>query len=92
MTDVTQILQQIEQVEEEAELVEGWHGRDELAVRRDGQDLAGANGEGSGIQAIELKLVEADSTDVSSWLKMADIASFRQNYNQAIQGSPSYRV
>ncbi len=32
-----------------------------------------------------LKLVEADSTDVSSWLKMADIASFRQHYNQAIQ-------
>lgn len=32
-----------------------------------------------------LKLVEADSTDVSSWMKMADIASFRQQYNQAIQ-------
>lgn len=32
-----------------------------------------------------LKLVEADSSDVSSWLKMADIASFRQHYNQAIQ-------
>ena len=31
-----------------------------------------------------LKLVEADSTDVSSWMKMADIASFRQHYNQAI--------
>ena len=32
-----------------------------------------------------LKLVREDSTDVSSWLKMADIASFRQNFDQAIE-------
>jgi tetratricopeptide (TPR) repeat protein len=30
-------------------------------------------------------LVERDSTDVSSWLKLADIAAFRQNNNQAIE-------
>lgn len=32
-----------------------------------------------------LSLVERDSTDVSSWLKLADIASFRQQYTQAIE-------
>jgi tetratricopeptide (TPR) repeat protein len=32
-----------------------------------------------------LALVKADSTDVSSWLKLADIASFRQHYPQAIR-------
>jgi len=32
-----------------------------------------------------LALVQADSTDVSSWLKLADIASFRQQYGQATQ-------
>ncbi|MCK5067513.1 MAG: tetratricopeptide repeat protein [Bacteroidales bacterium] len=31
-----------------------------------------------------LTLVQKDSTDVSSWLKLADIASFRQQYDQAI--------
>lgn len=30
-------------------------------------------------------LVQHDSTDVSSWLKLADIASFRQHNNQAIE-------
>ena len=30
-------------------------------------------------------LVEKDSTDVSSWLKLADIASFRQHNEEAIQ-------
>jgi len=29
-------------------------------------------------------LVQTDSTDVASWLKLADIASFRQHYKQAI--------
>lgn len=32
-----------------------------------------------------LDLVESDSTDVASWLKLADIASFRQQYPQALQ-------
>ena len=32
-----------------------------------------------------LKLAQADSTDVSSWLKLADIASFRQHYPEAIE-------
>jgi tetratricopeptide (TPR) repeat protein len=32
-----------------------------------------------------LDLVKSDSTDVASWLKLADIASFRQQYPQAIQ-------
>lgn len=32
-----------------------------------------------------LDLVQNDSTDVSSWLKLADIASFRQQYGQATQ-------
>ncbi len=31
-----------------------------------------------------LYLVQSDSTDVASWLKLADIASFRQHYKQAI--------
>ena len=31
-----------------------------------------------------LMLVEKDSTDVASWLKLADIASFRQDYKHAI--------
>jgi len=31
------------------------------------------------------ELVLRDSTDVSSWLKLAEIASFRQNYDQAIK-------
>lgn len=31
------------------------------------------------------KLVQRDSLDVSSWLKLAEIASFRQNDNQAIE-------
>ncbi len=31
-----------------------------------------------------LMLVEKDSTDVASWLKLADIASFRQSYKHAI--------
>ena len=31
-----------------------------------------------------LFLVETDSSDVASWLKLADIASFRQQYDQAI--------
>jgi len=30
------------------------------------------------------ELVQRDSTDVSSWMKLAEIASFRQNYDQAI--------
>lgn len=30
------------------------------------------------------KLVQKDSTDVSSWLKLADIESFRQHYKEAI--------
>jgi tetratricopeptide (TPR) repeat protein len=30
------------------------------------------------------QLVRNDSSDVASWLKLADIASFRQQYNQAI--------
>jgi tetratricopeptide (TPR) repeat protein len=30
-------------------------------------------------------LVEKDSNDVSSWLKLADIASFRQQYDQAVE-------
>ena len=32
-----------------------------------------------------LGLVETDSTDVASWLKLADIASFRQQYKHAIE-------
>ncbi len=32
-----------------------------------------------------LSLVQNDSSDVSSWLKLADIASFKQQYNQAIE-------
>jgi len=32
-----------------------------------------------------LSLIQRDSSDVSSLLKMADIASFRQNYDQAIE-------
>jgi tetratricopeptide (TPR) repeat protein len=32
-----------------------------------------------------LALIQKDSTDVSAWLKLADIASFRQQYNQAIE-------
>ena len=32
-----------------------------------------------------LQLTRRDSTDVSSWLKLADVASFRQQYDQAIQ-------
>jgi tetratricopeptide (TPR) repeat protein len=31
------------------------------------------------------KLVQRDSTDVSSWLKLAEIASFRQQYEDAIE-------
>jgi tetratricopeptide (TPR) repeat protein len=30
-------------------------------------------------------LVEKDSTDVNAWLKLADIASFRQQYKQAVE-------
>ena len=30
-------------------------------------------------------LVQRDSTDVSSWLKLAEIASFRQQYPDAIE-------
>lgn len=30
-------------------------------------------------------LVQTDSADVASWLKLADIASFRQQYNQAVE-------
>lgn len=30
------------------------------------------------------ELVKSDSTDVASWLKLADIASFRQHYKQAV--------
>ena len=30
-------------------------------------------------------LVEKDSTDVNAWLKLADIASFRQQYEQAVE-------
>ena len=30
------------------------------------------------------ELVAGDSTDVSSWLKLAEMASFRQQYNEAI--------
>jgi len=32
-----------------------------------------------------LELVETDSTDAASWLKLADIASFRQQYPRAIR-------
>lgn len=32
-----------------------------------------------------LILIQRDSSDVSSWLKLADIASFKQQYNQAIE-------
>ena len=32
-----------------------------------------------------LMLVERDNKDVSSWLKIADIASFRQDFDQAIE-------
>lgn len=31
------------------------------------------------------ELVERDSTDVSSWLKLAEMASFRQGYDEAIE-------
>jgi tetratricopeptide (TPR) repeat protein len=31
-----------------------------------------------------MELVSQDSTDVSSWLKLAEIASFRQQYNESI--------
>ncbi|MEN8229994.1 MAG: tetratricopeptide repeat protein [Bacteroidota bacterium] len=30
-------------------------------------------------------MIERDSTDVSSWLKLAEIASFRQKYNEAVE-------
>ena len=33
--------------------------------------------------SLYLKLVTRDSTDVSSWLKIADVASFRQDFGQA---------
>ncbi len=32
-----------------------------------------------------MALVQKDSTDASSWLKLADIASFRQKYDQAVE-------
>jgi tetratricopeptide (TPR) repeat protein len=31
------------------------------------------------------ELVQSDSTDVSSWLKLAEMASFRQQYNEAVE-------
>ena len=32
-----------------------------------------------------LELIQQDSTDISSWLKLAEIESFRQNYEQAME-------
>jgi tetratricopeptide (TPR) repeat protein len=31
------------------------------------------------------ELIQQDSSDISSWLKLAEIESFRQNYNQAVE-------
>lgn len=32
-----------------------------------------------------LELIQQDSTDISSWMKLAEIESFRQNYEQAVE-------